>query len=126
MVKPRQPKSTQIAQEFAGGLLPSLSQPQTQPSPQIPAAQPVSLPSQPAPVSSPSQMQARRKVSPYVDDPYHIDLIDALLTALRPYGVRRDLSMLIRALLNQAAHALNDPAKLEALAAECLKTPPDR
>lgn len=72
------------------------------------------------------QTAARRKISPYVDDPHHLDLIDELLTALRPYGVRRDLSMLIRASLNLAGEALHDPAKLEALARECLKTPPER
>ncbi|WP_374713249.1 hypothetical protein [Symbiobacterium terraclitae] len=126
MVKPRSRKSAGIAEEFAGGLLPGLSEPVTaQPQPEAapaPAA-PARLQLVPPPAGS---AVVRRKISPYVDDPYHIDLIDALLTALRPYGVRRDLSMLIRALLNQAAEALTDPAKLEALAKACMQTPPDR
>lgn len=67
----------------------------------------------------------RKKISPYVDE-HQIDLIDDLLTALRPYGIRRDLSMLVRAALNMAGKALHDPARLEELAQECLKTPPDR
>lgn len=117
MVKRR--STSPIADEFAEGLLPSLGR-QT-PAPQSPAVPAVSLPKPTATAAS-----ARRKINPYVDDPYHIDLIDALLTALRPYGIRRDVSMLIRALLNQAADALNDPAKLEALAEECRRTPPDR
>lgn len=76
--------------------------------------------------SKPEAKPARKKISPYVDDPYHIDLIDELLTALRPYGIRRDLSMLVRAALNMAGKALHDPARLEELAQECLNTPPDR
>lgn len=79
-----------------------------------------------APSAPAATTTARKKISPYIDDPVHVDLIDRLLSALRPYGVRRDLSMLVRALLNQAAAALTDEDRLRALAEECLKTPPDR
>ena len=126
MVKPRTRRASGIAEEFAGGLLPGLNEPLT-PCAQPEASPPVAAPSRPQLVQPPpGQAVARRKISPYVDDPYHFDVIDALLTSLRPYGVRRDLSMLIRALINQAAEALNDPAKLEALAKACMQTPPDR
>lgn len=106
-------KTTNISDEFQGGLLPGLNQAQGH-------TQPVTT------HASAPATQGRRKISPYVDDPYHVDLIDDLLTALRPYGVRRDVSQLMRALLNQAAAALDDPNRLDALAAECLRTPPER
>jgi hypothetical protein len=69
---------------------------------------------------------ARKKVTLYLDDPVHINLMDDLLTALKRLGLPRDNSMLVRALLNQATEALHDPARLEELARACQQTLPNR
>jgi hypothetical protein len=69
--------------------------------------------------------QPRKKISPYIDAA-QADVLDDLFYALKQFGVPRDLSMLIRALIYQAGDASEDREKLAALAEYCLKTPPDR
>lgn len=95
-----------LSDEFKGGLLPNLTKP--------PAQKTVKqLDSIPA--------TTRKKVTLYLDDN---DLVDDLLTALRKSGLPRDNSMLVRALLHEAATALSDPARLAALAEACSRTLP--
>lgn len=113
MVRAR--KSTaDLRAEFQGGLVPGLSRPISE-TPSLSTASPPQ-----------SQDVTRRKLTVYIDDPRHFDLIDELLTHLRRHGLPRDNSMLLRALLDQAATALQDPARLEELARACQRTLPAR
>lgn len=106
MVKAR--KKASIQDEFAGGLLPGLSAPvDSKPNNKI-------------------ATQARKKVTLYLDNPSHLELMDDLLTQLRQFGLPRDNSMLIRALLEQARAVLTDQERLSVLAQACQNTLPNR
>lgn len=128
MVKPRKAADS-LQSEFAGGLLPGLTSPLTaktdsQRDTETARRQSVAPPSQ---HSGKPVAQARRKVTLYLDDPQHFDLIDELLSRLRrTANLPRDQSMLVRALLNQAAPALGDSETLQALAEACNSTLPNR
>lgn len=112
MVKKKPPS---LADEFEGGLLPGLngSGNEQQSSKGAPLAQAI------------SSSAARKKVTLYLD-PQHVDRMDDLLTALKRYGLPRDNSMLIRAMLDLATGTLTDSTRLEELARACERTMPNR
>ena len=128
MVKPRRAADS-LQSEFAGGLLPGLTGPLTaraenQQDTETASRHTVERSSQ---HSGKPVTQARRKVTLYLDDPQHFDLIDELLSRLRrTANLPRDQSMLVRALLNQAASALGDPDRLQTIALACDSTLPNR
>lgn len=68
----------------------------------------------------------RKKVTLYLDAPSQTDLMDEILTALKRYGLPRDNSMLVRALLSQAAVVLEEADRLAELAQTCRQTLPNR
>lgn len=119
MVKPRT-TNTGIAGEFAGGILPGLT---GTPQPQGGAVHPQPL-SQRDGMTVNQHDGNRKKVTVYLDDPDHTNLMDDLLTELKRKGLPRDNSMLIRALLNQAGEALTDKDKMAALVRACEQTLP--
>ncbi len=111
--------SPSISQEFAGGILPGLTGGQQPPASEQVGQQAIK------PVKH-QDSPTRKKVTLYLDEPNHTDLMDDLLSALKKFGLPRDNSMLVRALLNQARAVLSDQARLEALAHECQQTLPNR
>lgn len=107
----------QISKEFEGGILPGITNGGAAPAVAVPIKQ---LDRETA------KQPDRKKVTLYLDDPRHTDLMDDLLTALKRHGLPRDNSMLVRALLEQATSALENPEALDNLIDACRRTLPNR
>lgn len=138
MVKPRKAADS-LQSEFAGGLLPGLTSPLIAKSPETQgdkgthpqgdkSTDPLGdLSPKPHRDLSPTDRPGRHKVAFYLDAPRHLELIDEILSLLRKTAnLPRDQSMLIRALLDQAQNALDDPGRLQSLAQICAQTLPNR